>query len=48
MQLGENARRRAETVFPYARRLNDLNIVISRILTVPAGSAEALRANERN
>jgi glycosyltransferase involved in cell wall biosynthesis len=45
MQLGENARRRAETVFPYARRLNDLNIVISRILTVPLRSAEALRAN---
>jgi glycosyltransferase involved in cell wall biosynthesis len=43
-QLGENARRRAETIFPYTRRLNDLKVVISRMLAAPSESAEALRA----
>jgi glycosyltransferase involved in cell wall biosynthesis len=48
MKLGEHARRRAETVFPYARRMSDLNTVISRMLAMPTEAAAALRANERN
>lgn len=47
-QLGENARRRAETVFPYARRRSDLHAVISRMLPMPSEPAKTWRPGEQD